>query len=467
MENTEKTLSAQYNTMTGAPISKLLIKLSIPAVISMMITNIYNIVDTAFVGMLGTSESGATGVVFSFMAILQAAAFMCGQGSGSIMSRKLGKKDIKEATTYASTGFFLSFGLGLILGIMTFIFMKPLLWVLGSTETIYPYAKTYITYIAIAAPFFTSSLTMNNLLRYEGKAKLGTVGMLSGAVLNIGLDALFMLVFSMGIMGAALATAISQTVSFLILLYMFVSGKTETNISVRRVSRNVLTSFNIMATGFPSCLRQGLTSVSSMLLNQCARVYGDPAVSAFSCVTRISYFSMAIAIGIGQGFQPISSYNYGAGKTERVRKAFLNAIIAEEIVLFVLSVPMYILSPELISLLRNDPEVIEIGVRALRLSCISSLFIPVGMMIEMGFQSIGSKFLATVCSSLRSGVVLIPTLFILAKFRGLAGIQESQPLSIFISFLIGLLFCKVYLGKLKLSENVLSSQDKTYDVSHF
>lgn len=454
MDNAQKTAGAQFEKMTGEPITKLLIKLSIPAIISMMITNIYNLVDTAFVGQLGTSESGATGVVFSFMSILQAVAFMCGQGSGSILARRLGKKELNEATEVASTGFFLSFTLGLILSILTFIFMKPLLWVLGSTDTIYPYAKTYITYIAIAAPFFTSSLTLNNILRYEGKAKLGTVGMAVGAVLNIGLDALFIFPLKMGIRGAALATAISQFISFAILLYMFISGRTQTKISVKFLAKNKEVPFNVLATGFPSCLRQALTSVASMLLNQCARVYGDAAVSAFSCVSKISFFSMAIAIGIGQGFQPISSFNYGAKKTERVKKAFFTAILAEEIVLGVLAVPMFIFAPELIMLMRNDPAVIEIGTRVLQLTCVASLFLPVGMMTEMGYQSIGSKLLAAICSSMRSGVVLIPTLLILAKSRGLAGVQEAQPLSYVIAFAICLVFTKILLSKLSASKEL-------------
>lgn len=447
-ENTEAASTAQYEKMTEEPISRLLLHLSVPAILSMLITNFYNLVDTAFVGVLGTSQSGATGVVFSFMSILQAVAFMCGQGSGSILSRELGKRNGKSATEVASTGFFLSFGLGLLLSILTFIFMDPLLWLLGSTETIYEYAKTYIIYIALAAPFFTSSLSLNNILRYEGKAKYGTVGMMVGAVLNIALDAIFIFVFSWGIAGAAIATAISQVVSFVILLYMFVSGRTQTKISLKYIAKNRFIPLNILATGFPSCLRQGLNSISSMLLNQCAKVYGDAAVSAFSCVSKISFLATAVAIGIGQGFQPISSFNYGAEKRDRVKRAFFTAIIAEEAVLILLSIPMYIFSPELIKFMRNDPEVIEIGVRALRLLCLAAVFLPLGMMTEMAYQSIGSRVLAAVCSSFRSGIVLIPTLLVLARLRGLSGVQEAQPLSYVIAFLISLIFCTVYLKRL-------------------
>lgn len=439
----------QFRMMTEEPVRKLLVKLSIPTIISMMVTNIYNIVDTAFVGTLGTSQSGATGIVFGFMAILQAVAFMCGQGGGSIMSRKLGEKDLDEATKYTSTGFFLSFGLGLLMGAITLIFMNPVLHVLGSTKTIAPYARIYVTYIALAAPFFTSSLTMNNLLRYEGKAKLGTVGMMTGAVLNIGLDALLMLGLHLGIAGAGIATAVAQFVSFCILLFMFLSGKTQTRVALRYFSKSFSDVWNVLATGFPSLLRQGLNSVATMLLNRCAGFYGDAAVAAMSCVSRIGFFSMAVAIGIGQGFQPISSFNLGAGKKERVRSAFWNAVLFEEIVLIVLAIPMMIFASPLIRLLRDDVEVITIGARALRLLCISQFFIPLTMMVEMGFQSMGEKALASLSSSLRSGILFIPSLLILTSLRGLAGVQEAQPLSMVLSFLVGLFLCRVYLRKLR------------------
>lgn len=445
----QRTREQQYEMMTKQPVNKLLIKLSIPTIISMMVTNIYNIADTAFVGTLGTSQSGATGIVFGFMAILQAVAFMCGQGAGSIMSRKLGAKEIEEATKYTSTGFFLSFLLGLFLGIGTLIGMDPVLKVLGSTKTIAPYARIYITYIAIAAPFFTTSLTMNNLLRYEGKAKLGTIGMMTGAVLNIGLDALLMLVFHLGIAGAGIATAAAQVLSFGILIYMFLTGKTQTRVAFKYFSKDLREIWNVLATGFPSLLRQGLNSVATMLLNRCAGVYSDAAVAAMSCVSRIGFFSMAIAIGIGQGFQPISSFNLGAGKKDRVKKAFWSAVIGEEMVLFILAVPMIIFAPDLIRLLRDDVTVILIGARALRLICVSQLFIPLTMMVEMGFQSMGEKALASFGSSLRSGILFIPILLILSQVRGIEGVQEAQPLSMILAFIVGIFLCKIYLNKLK------------------
>lgn len=439
----------QYIKMTTEPVSKLLISLSIPTILSMMVTNIYNIVDTAFVGTLGTSQSGATGIVFGYMAILQAIAFMCGQGAGSIMSRKLGEKNLEEATKYASSGFFMSFSLGLLIGALSFVFMNPLLTILGSTATIGPYAKIYITYIIISAPFFTSSLTMNNLLRYEGRAKLGTVGLMTGAFINIGLDALFMFKLKMGIAGAGMATAISQITSFSILLFMFISRRTQTKIAYQFVAKDIETHLDIFTTGFPSLLRQGLNSIATMVLNNTSSVYGDEAVAAMSIVNRIGFMSMSVAIGIGQGFQPICGFNFGADKKDRVKRAFWTAFIYAEIISALISIPIYIFADPLIRLLRDDNAVVVIGIRALRLMCLGQLFVPFTMMIEMGFQSTGARLLATFSSSLRNGILLIPTIIILSVCRGLNGIQEAQPLAFVLAFVIGIFTCQLFLKRMK------------------
>ena len=449
METESELQQKQYEKMTTEPVGKLLFTLSVPTIISMMVTNIYNLVDTAFVGTLGTSESGATGIVFSYMAILQAVAFMCGQGAGSIMSRKLGAKDLEEASKYSSTGFFLSFGLGLLMAVFSFLFLEPLLYLLGSTKTIAPYAGTYIFFILLAAPFFTSSLTMNNLLRYEGKAKLGTIGLMIGALINIGADMVLIFGCRLGIAGAGIATAGSQVVSFCILLSMFLRGKTQTRTSVKYVARDVQTVWNVVATGFPSLLRQTLNSVAAMLLNKASGVYGDEAVAAMSIVSRVSFFPMAVAIGIGQGFQPISSFNFGAGKIGRVRKAFWSALTGAECVLFLISIPIFLFAGPIVGQMRNDPQVIELGIRALRLMCVGQLFVPLTMMVEMGFQSIGEKLLASLGSCLRSGLVFIPTLQILKKVRGLAGVQEAQPLSFVVTFVVCLFLCRIYLKRVR------------------
>ena len=424
----------QFKKMTETPIPKLILKLSVPTIISMLVTNIYNLVDTAFVGRLGTSASGAVGVVFGFMSIVQAFGFMFGQGSGSIISRALGQKNNERASVHATLGFVSSFLCGAVISVIGFVFLDDIVMLLGSTETIAPYARTYITYIIIAAPFMSSSLTLNNILRYEGKASLGMVGLMSGAVLNMAADPLFMFVFGMGIGGAGLATALSQLLSWGILLTMFITGKTSTKLNLENLRKGKLSFVaNIAATGFPSLLRQGLNSFATVVLNSRCGVYGDAAVSAMSIVTRIIFFAFSIALGLGQGFQPVSGFNYGAGKYKRLRKAFKFTVLASEGIIIVGCVILFAFSGQLIGIFRDDPDVISIGTRALRLQALAQLVLPPCMIVEMLFQSTGKRLGASLLSSLRSGVVFIPALIVLSHLRGLAGIQEAQPLSLLIS----------------------------------
>ena len=440
---------SQYEKMTETPISKLVVTLSIPTIASMLVTNIYNLVDTAFVGRLGTSASGAVGIVFGFMSIIQAFGFMFGQGSGSILSRALGSQDKESATIHASVGFVGSFMCGLIISLFGFLLLDDIVMFLGSTLTIAPYAKTYISFILAAAPFMCSSFTLNNLLRYEGKASLGMIGLMFGAVLNMVGDPILMFGLGMGIAGAGLSTALSQIVSWSILLFMFLGGHTESKINlIKAFQAGPAVVGNIMATGFPSLLRQGLNSLTTVLLNSRCGVYGDAAVAAMSIVSRIVFFTFSIALGVGQGFQPVSAYNYGARKYSRIREGYrFTAILAEGIIIVGVTILIVFASP-LIRLMRDDPEVIEIGTRALRLQALSNLFLPPCMVTEMLYQSTGHRAGATMLSALRSGLLFIPSLLILSSLRGLAGIQEAQPLSVVLSFPFTVMFAVLFFRKL-------------------
>ncbi len=423
----------QYKKMTETPVPKLIVTLSIPTIISMLITSIYNMVDTAFVGQLGTSASGAVGIVFGFMAILQAVAFMFGQGSGSIMSRELGQKNYDGASQTASTGFFCAFFCGILILILGLLALDPLVYLLGSTKTIAPYAKTYITYILIAAPATMCCFVLNNMLRYEGKAALGMIGMLTGSILNMAGDPILMFKFHMGIAGAGLSTALSQYISFAILVSIFLMGKTQSKIAPANVSLSPKLIGNICATGIPSLIRQALASLATMILNKEAGFYGDAAVAAMSIVSRIAMFVFSFALGIGQGFQPISAFNYGAKKYSRVRKAAFYTGLMSEILLIIVCLGVLINASSLIGIFRDDPQVIEIGTRALILQIIAVIFMPFGTVVEMMLQSTGHRLQASIMSSLRSGVIFIPLLVILAHVRGLNGIQEAQPLSYVLS----------------------------------
>lgn len=419
--------------MTETPIPRLIVSLGIPTTISMLVTTLYNMADTFFVGILGTSASGAIGVVFGLMSIIQAFGFMYGQGSGSIISRRLGQQSTKEASVYASTGFFLSLMTGAVLALIGFFCMNPLLRLLGSTETILPYARTYVTYIMLASPLMMASLTINNILRYEGKATLSMIGLVSGGVLNIIGDPILMFGFHMGIAGAGLSTALSQCISFSILLSAFLRGKTQSRLALRyfQFGKPV---WEIVSTGFPSLIRQGLTSLSTMVLNHCAAAYGDAAIAAMSIVSRINFFMFAAGLGIGQGFQPVAGYNYGALNYSRVRKAFRFTLALSEGVLGFMAVIGLLLSPIVIGWFRNDPDVIAIGSVAFRYQCIALLFQPLSVMSNMTFQITGQRALASFTAILRSGLFFIPVIIVLSSFAGIWGIQTAQAIADVLSF---------------------------------
>lgn len=434
--------------MTGQPIPRLIVSLSVPTILSMLVTNVYNLVDTAFVGQLGTSQSAAVGVIFGFMAIIQAVGFLFGQGSGSIAARLLGARNGEKASATASAGLICSFGIGTLISLISFPLIDPIIRLLGSTETILPYARQYLSWILIAAPFMTGGYTLNNLLRYEGKAFLGMVGLVSGAVLNIALDPLLMFGLNLGIAGAAIATAVSQIISFCILLSMFLRHRTALELSFRGADLRPGSVWNVVATGMPSMLRQVLNSIATILLNSRAGLYGDEAVAAMSIVSRISFFVFALALGIGQGFQPVSAFNYGAGKFARLREAFRFTVLLAEGILIVMAALGLAFSGGLIGLFRDDPKVIEIGTRALRLHLTTQLFMPFTMAVEMLYQSTGNRLGASLLSSARSGLFFIPTLLILAETRGLNGIQEAQPLAYILSFPLAVIFAVRFMRKI-------------------
>ena len=429
----QKISDEQYRRMTRTPVSRLVVRLGIPTTVSMLVTNIYNLADTAFVGRLGTSQSGAVGIVFGFMAIIQAFAFMFGQGAGSIAARALGKMDGKRANRFASTAFFASLLVGLLITVFGMLFMDPLIRLLGSTPTILPYAREYIFFILLAAPFMSASLVMNNLMRFEGKAALSMIGLLAGAVLNIGLDPVLMFGLKLGVTGAGLSTAVSQCVSFLILLFMFVSGRSQLRLSVREISRDLRDLGNIMATGSPSLARQGLSSVSTMMLNTYAAFYGDAAVAAMSIVSRISMFIFSVGLGMGQGFQPVCAFNYGAEKYSRVKSAFWFTVALSEVLMILFGMGAFAFAGPVVSWFRSDPAVIDIGTRALRYRCLAQPILPFTTVVAMMLQSSGKRVSAFLLALFRSGLFFIPTLAVLARLWGLSGIEWAQPVADLLS----------------------------------
>ena len=439
----------QYNKMTTWPIPKLVITLGIPTTISMLVTNIYNMADTYFVSELGNSASGAVGVVFGLMAIIQAFGFMFGHGAGSIIARKLGQKDSHSASVFASLSIMACLLVGTLIGALGLIFIEPLMRMLGSTETILPYAKGYGIYILIVAPITMTSFALNNILRYEGKAFFAMIGLTIGGVLNMIFDPILIFGFDMGIAGAGLSTAVSQIVGFLILLSMFLRGKTQSKLNIKFIKENPNGIFEITATGFPSLCRQGLNSIATMMLNNLAGgCGGDAAVAAMSIVNRITFFIFAVGLGIGQGFQPVASFNYGAKIYSRVKKAFYFTFGAGELLLGVFVVIGLMFSNHLIALFRDDPMVVEIGTLSLKLQLLSLFFHPLTICSNMLFQSIGENKMATFLSMLRSGILFIPILLLLTHFFGLFGVQSAQAIADVFAFFISAPLVLDFLRKL-------------------
>ncbi len=424
-----KTYSSQYEKMTEMPVSRLIMSLGIPTVFTMLITNIYNMADTYFVGQISTSASGAVGIVFGIMAILQAIGFLFGHGAGSIISRLLGGGSKERANHVAAISIVCAFTAGMIITLFGFLFLRPLMYFMGSTDTIYPHAVRYASCIFVAAPFILTSFTMNNILRYQGNANLGLVGIGTGAVLNIALDPILMFGFEMGVLGAGIATAFSQIVGFVILFMMIKSKKTQCSFVLTDIRYIKDEIFPIIYTGMPSLVRQGMSSISTMLLNREAAVYGDAAVAAMSIVGRASMFIFAVGLGIGQGFQPMAGFNYGAGKYNRVRKGFVFTFLAGSVLLGIMSVAGMIIPEKIVSIFRDDTSVIAIGKTALFYQSIAILFSPFYVCTNMMLQSTGKNIAATTTALLKSGLCFIPAILILPQFFGLHGIQLAQPIA--------------------------------------
>ena len=449
----KKAADLQYKKMTETPVKRLVFSLSIPTVISMLITMIYNMADTYFVSKISVSASGATGIVFGLMSIFQAFGFLYGQGAGSIISRLLGKKDVENARRFCSTAFFSSLIIGVTASVLCTLFLERLMLVLGSTQTILPYAKAYGIYILIAGPALTTSCVMNNILRYEGAARLAMMGLTIGGLLNIALDPLLIFVFDMGISGAGLATCISQYISMVILLFMFLKKKCQCRIKFKYFSPSIKTAWEIVATGFPSFIRNGLNSISTMVLNMMSAPYGDECIAAMSISNRWAMVIFSVCVGIGQGFQPVSAFNFGAGKYDRVRKGMNFLWAYGTAVVTVLAGLSFAFAPQIVSLFRNDAEVVQIGTQVLRYMCIALVLLPTALTANMTFQSVGKKGRALLLASCQNGLFFIPLVLLLPRMFGLVGLEISQPIAYISAALVSVPFLVAFRSKLKHAGN--------------
>ena len=414
----------QFEKMTKTPVPKLILGLAAPTILSMLITSIYNLADTFFVGQLSTSASGAVGVVSSLMAIIQALGFMLGHGAGGIISRSLGNQDTHAATKFASTSFFTALVFGIVLAGVGLSTLPGFMMLLGSTDTILPHACAY------------------------ARASFAMIGLVTGGVLNILLDPIFIFGFGMGTGGAGVATALSQSIGFYILLSMFLRGRTVSQFRITKVTRSARDFGLIFFNGAPSFGRQGLNSIGSMLLNVAARSYGDAAVAGMSIVSRIFQFLLSVAIGVGQGLQPVAAFNYGARRFARVRQAAIFTVSTAFCFVTVLNILCWFNAEPLIRLFRDDPAVTAVALPALRYQCIAMFLQPVIIVTNMLFQSIGKSGRATFLACCRQGICFIPLILTLPRIWGLPGIELCQPIADALTFCISMPFLLPFLKEL-------------------
>lgn len=427
---------ARYDYMTKTPIPKIITELSIPTIISMMVTNLYNMADTFFVGRLSTQATAAVGVVLPLMNIIQAVGFFCGHGSGNYVSRKLGAGEIKEAQEMASTGFALAFLLGGVILSFGLIKLTQFSISLGATDEIIKDTQDYMRIILIGTPFMTSQIVINNQLRFQGSAFYAMIGLVSGAILNIFLDPLFIFTFGLGVGGAALATILSQLVSFFILFYGSTKGA-NIRIHFKNIRLNAHYLLQIINGGSPSLARNALISISSILLNRTAgEIAGHAAIAGMSVVNRVMMFANSALIGFGQGYQPVCSYNYGAKLYGRVKEGYKFCAAYGTLFLICLAIISEFFSAEIIKFFRDDIEVILVGSVALRWQMFTMPLNATIVISNMMLQSIGKGIRATITASARSGIFFIPSILILSKFYGLFGVEIAQPVADVFAFIL-------------------------------
>ncbi|MCC8057748.1 MATE family efflux transporter [Cloacibacillus sp.] len=448
-----KDSAEHHSRMTEAPVGPLIISLAIPTIISMLVTTLYNTADTYFVSQLGTSASGAVGVVFSLMAIFQAIGFTLGMGSGSMIARVLGAGESGTASVYGLTSFFSAITMGILLCVGGLLFLDKLMTLLGSTPTILPYARSYASWILLGAPIMCASFVMNNILRSEGHAAFAMCGLVTGGLLNIALDPIFIFTLGLGISGAALATLLSQCISFSIMISFFLRGKSLVRLHLKNLSHKPRTYFDIVRLGCPSLSRQGLASISTAALNVSAAAYGDPAVAAMSIVGRIFLFILSVMIGLGQGFSPVVGYNYGSRRYGRVREAFWFTVKTGMVLMAFMTLAGWIFAPDIIALFRKEDAVaIAIGTRAMRFQCSVLLLQPLFVTTNMMLQASGFAWRATFLACTRQGIYFIPLIALLPGLFGLTGVEMTQTVSDIFSFTTSLPFLYYFIVMLKEKE---------------
>lgn len=428
-----------YEFLTQAPVSRVILTMAVPTIVSMLVTCFYVIVDTYFVGQLNTQSTAAVGIVFPLMSLIQAIGSFFGHGSGAYMSRELGARRTDNASSMATTGLVYALLTGILIAVVALLFLRPLSLVLGSTATSLPFTEQYMAIILLGAPFQIASFTLNSQLRMQGNARYAMWGIISGALLNVILDPILIFACGLQLRGAALATVIGQIVSVAVLLAMcHFRATTGVRLRPRFFSLHWHYVREIVYGGSPSLSRQGLASISVVLLNVAAAGYGDAAVAAMSIVSRVTMFVMAVIVGLGQGFQPFCGYCYGAALYNRLRHGFWFTVRVGFVFLLCFSAFFFCFAEQTIAVFRDDAIVIAVGSTALRWHLAVYPLNAYIMAGNMMLQTTRRPIRANVLSSARRGLVFIPFILILPHLFGLMGIAMCQAVCDVVTFIIAI-----------------------------
>lgn len=438
----------KYDKLKNAPVKGLISSLAVPTILTMLVSAVYNMADSYFVGKIDTSSVASIGIVFSVMTLLQAVGFFLGNGGGINISTCLGENDKEKASVFANTALFTGFGAGIILAVIGIFFSRGIAEILGATATTIDLAGDYLKYILLGSPFILGSFILNNHLRYQGSAVYSMFGIVSGSLLNIALDPLFIFKFNLGVKGAAIATVISQITGFVILVIgTFQSGNIRISLKAFKPDKEIY--FSIFKNGLPSLARQGINTVGTICLNHACEPFGDAAIAGMSVFNRVMFLGMALVIGYGQGYQPVCSFNNGAKQYKRVYDGYKFTAVITTVIITVLSVIGFIFAPELIAVFRDDEEVIEIGAKALRYQCIAMPVTGFCTASNMLMQSLKISKKATVLALARQGIFYLPLVFTLPRIFGTNGLAFVQPLSDLLSFMLTILLVRTEIKKLK------------------
>lgn len=427
----------KHEFLTTAPIPRVIGTMAVPTIISMMVTSVYNIADTYFVSRLNTQSTAAVGITFTVITVFQTIGFFFGHGSGNYMAIRLGADDEQEARTMVTTGCIYALTASIILAVAGIFLLRPFCLLLGCTPIVLPYTEQYMRFILFSAPFIIGSLMLNVQIRQQGNAAYAMVGIMSGAVLNLLLDPLLIFTFDMGIRGAGIATLVSQIVSFCVLLLMTERGG---NLPLRLCNFSFDRKYIrlILAGGTPSLTRQGLGSIATFLLNTSAAAYGDYAIAAMTIVTRITFLVYSAVTGLGQGYQPLCGFCYGAGRYGRVMKGYWFCVTVGTVFLTFVAIMGGLFSTEIIAFFRNDSDVVRIGSEALRSQLLTYPLGAIIMMSNMMMQAVNKPVRANLLEAARRGVFFIPFLLFLPRSYGLHGLVISQPLADVCTFAVSL-----------------------------